>query len=41
MDMGQFNHESGSLFCSEIEADEEFWAKDNADFQEQREKYKT
>jgi len=38
-DMGQFNHETNSLYYSEIEENDEFLIKDNAEFQETREKY--
>jgi hypothetical protein len=30
--MGQFNHESNSLYYSEVEADDDFLIKDNAEF---------
>lgn len=39
MDMGQYNHESGSLYCSEIEQDEEIWLKDTEEFEDARAKY--
>ena len=39
MDLGQFNHESNSLYYSEVEADDDFLVRDNAEFQEAREKY--
>ena len=39
MDMGQFNHESGSQYYSECEENDELLIKDNAEFQELREKY--
>jgi hypothetical protein len=39
MDMGQFNHENHSLYYSEVEADDDFLIKDNAEFQEVREKH--
>ena len=38
-DLGQFNHESNSLYYSEVEADDDFLIKDNAEFLETREKY--
>ena len=39
MDMGgQFNHENHSMYYSEVEADDDFIIKDNAEFQEVREK---
>lgn len=39
MDMGQFNHESASLYYSEGDQDDEFMIKDNTEFHEARESY--
>lgn len=37
-DQGQFNHES-ELYYQEVDADQDFLAKDNQEFEETREKY--
>jgi len=39
MDMGPTNHESHSLYYSEVEADDELIIKDNLEFEEQRKAY--
>ena len=39
MDMGQFNHESGSQYYSECEENDDFLIKDNAEFHDLRQKY--
>lgn len=39
LNLGQPNHESKSLYYSEVEADEDFLIRDNEEFQETREKY--
>ena len=37
--MGYSTHENHSLYYSEVEADDDFIIKDNAEFQEVREKH--